>query len=261
MPDLKGWIGDAKFGFNELHMYFNNAKRLDVLEVGCGLGILLASLKEKYPNLNVEGIEPYKAGFYRLRAAKALIPKQIKVHNLNFENFKTHKKYDIIYSVNVFEHLANWKLYLEKAKEWLKPDGIIIILCPNYSFPYESHFKIPILLNKRLTFNLYKNKILNYEKKHNLSGLWHSLNFIKMRDLKKYCYNNEMSFKYCNDIFYSIIERLDDDEEFKRRQSFIGACAKIIKKIGLIKILGTRMFHLIHPYMKIEIKKNKEKNQ
>ena len=27
---------------------------------GCGIGILLAAIKEKYPNISLEGIEPYK---------------------------------------------------------------------------------------------------------------------------------------------------------------------------------------------------------
>ena len=83
---------------------------------------------------------------------KNLIPKSIGIRNLRFEDFKPRKKYDIIYSVNVFEHLLDWKLYIDKTKEWLKPQGVNIILCPNYSFPYESHFKIPILLNKEITY-------------------------------------------------------------------------------------------------------------
>ena len=45
-------------------------KKINVLEIGCGLGILLSCIKEKYPNLNVEGIEPYKAGFSRLKIQK-----------------------------------------------------------------------------------------------------------------------------------------------------------------------------------------------
>ena len=104
--------------------------KLEVLEVGCGIGVLLASLKEKFPNLTVEGIEPYKSGFERLKNAKNIIPKNININYLKFENFQPKKKYDIIYSVNVFEHLLNWELYLKKTKQWLNPGGINIILCP-----------------------------------------------------------------------------------------------------------------------------------
>ena len=76
--------------------------------------VLLASLKEKFPNLTVEGIEPYKSGFERLKNAKNIVPKNIKNNYLKFEYFKSIKKYDVIYSVNVFEHLLNSELYLKK---------------------------------------------------------------------------------------------------------------------------------------------------
>ena len=88
IPDLEGWIGDAKFGINQLSPYFYNKNKFEVLEVGCGIGILLASLKEKFPNLSVEGIEPYLGGFGRLEIAKnghnSFLPRILR---LIFPNF------------------------------------------------------------------------------------------------------------------------------------------------------------------------------
>ncbi|MBF97235.1 MAG: hypothetical protein CMJ13_08440 [Pelagibacterales bacterium] len=262
IPDLEGWIGDAKFGINQLSQYFHKKNKFEILEIGCGIGLLLASLKEKFPSLSVEGIEPYKGGFGRLKIAKKIIPKNININYLNFENFNPKKKYDIIYSVNVFEHLLDWKLYLKKTEEWLKPGGINIILCPNYSFPYESHFNIPVILNKRITYFFFKNKINKFERKNKALGLWKSLNFIKMRNVRKYCENNDLNFKYCNQIFTDMVRRLDEDLEFKKRQNFIGACAKKLKSIGFINLLNNNIFYSLHPYMKIEItkKKTNEKN-
>ena len=257
IPDLEGWIGDAKFGINQLSQYFSNKNKFEVLEIGCGIGILLAFLKEKFPNLSVEGIEPYLGGFGRLEIAKNIIPKNININYLKFENFQPKKKYDVIYSVNVFEHLLNWELYLKKTEEWLKPEGINIILCPNYSFPYESHFRIPIILNKKITYVFFKNKIDKFERDKKALGLWESLNFIKMRDIKNYCFNNELRFKYCEQVFNDIVNRLDVDEEFKKRQSFVGLCAKSLQRLGFIKLFNNNIFHTFHPYMKIEIVKKR----
>ena len=67
---------------------------------------IISSLKEKFPNIITQGIEPYKAGFERLKATK-FITKKYATNYLKFEDFKPNKKYDIIYSVNVFEHLLN----------------------------------------------------------------------------------------------------------------------------------------------------------
>ena len=257
IPDLNGWIGDAEFGMRQLAKYFNNEKKINVLEIGCGLGILLSCIKEKYPNLNVEGIEPYKGGFGRLKIQKKILPSTIEINNLKFEKFIPKKKYDIIYSVNVFEHLSNWKLYLKKTNEWLNPEGLNIILCPNYSFPYESHFKIPIIINKKLTYSIFKKKIKKYEKENKSLGLWDSLNFIKMRKIKSYCLNNRLKFTYCNTVFDDVIKRIEQDQDFKKRQKFVGTCAKYLKKIGIIKLLNKKVFYFFHPYMKLEITKDK----
>ena len=255
IPDIEGWIGDAKFGLSQLVSYFEKKKKYQVLEIGCGIGILLAALKEVYPNITAEGIEPYKAGFDRLKVAKKSISKNINIKYLKFEDFNPKKKYDVIYSINVFEHLLDWKLYLSKTKKWLKPNGINIILCPNYSFPYESHFKLPILVNKKVTYFFFKNKINNFEKKTKSQGLWDSLNFIKMRNIKSYCLMSDLEFKYCNQVFKDIINRLDEDKEFKKRQWVVGFIAKQLKKFGIIYLLNRSIFHNFHPYMKIIIKK------
>ena len=49
-------------------------------------------------------------------------------------------------------------------------------MCPNYDFPYEPHFVIPIIINKKFTKFFFKNKINNHEKKTNEIGLWEGLN-------------------------------------------------------------------------------------
>ena len=77
----------------------------------------------------------------------------------------------------------------------------------------------------------FKNKKIDrFEKEKNLLGLWNSLNFIKMRNIKNYCLNNEMKFKYCNNIFNDI-NRLDEDKEFQNRQNFVGFIAKNLKSL------------------------------
>ena len=62
--------GGCKFWVAAAFRYFSNNQKYEVLEIGCGIGILLAAIKEKYPNISLEGIEPYKGGFDRLKATK-----------------------------------------------------------------------------------------------------------------------------------------------------------------------------------------------
>ena len=45
----------------------------------------------------------------------------------------------------------DWRDFLSFANNSLAENGRLIILCPNYGFPYESHFHLPIIVNKSLT--------------------------------------------------------------------------------------------------------------
>ena len=75
---------------------------------------------------------------------------------------------------------------------------------------------------------------------------------------KKLLFKRNLNFKYCNQIFKDIVNRLDEDKEFQNRQSIVGFFAKILKKMGFLEILNNNIFHFIHPYMKIEITKNEK---
>nr|WP_172632601.1 methyltransferase domain-containing protein [Methanotorris igneus] len=49
-----------------------------------------------------------------------------------FENLKKlNKKFDVIVAGEIIEHLENPGLFLDKVKEFLKEDGILIITTPN----------------------------------------------------------------------------------------------------------------------------------
>jgi cyclopropane-fatty-acyl-phospholipid synthase len=42
-------------------------------------------------------------------------------------DFTTHERFDRIVSVEMFEHMANWRGLLTRAREWLAPDGRLFI--------------------------------------------------------------------------------------------------------------------------------------
>ena len=53
-----------------------------------------------------------------------------------------------------------------------------------------------------------------------------------MRKSKSYGLTNKLKFTYCNTIFDDVINRIELDKDFKKRQKFVGICAKYLKKIG-----------------------------
>lgn len=253
----KLWLAEAEFGFSHLKGPISSlAANSDILEVGCGSGILLSMLTEEYPQHKFNGVEPFGEGFLSLKELNAVVRK-LGV-NLSIESYEDHQsKYDFIYCVNVFEHVKDWRHFLDWASNNLKENGLFLVLCPNYGFPYEPHFRIPITFNKGFTFRVFKKHILNFEKNSKYYGLWNSLNFVKKRDVLAYCKNNasEVGLSVSDDfsIIDDMIERFSKDVEFRKRKSIIGRFASFLKVVGILNLI--KMFPNFLPYMKLSFRK------
>jgi len=258
LDNSKLWLAEAEFGFSQLQETISSLDTdSKILEVGCGSGILLSILAEEFPHHKFLGIEPFGDGFSSLKDLNSTV-KDLGV-NLSIERYEEHQsKYDFIYCVNVFEHVDDWRHFLDWASNNLTENGRFEVLCPNYGFPYESHFRIPIIFNKRLTFNIFENNILNFEKNNNCLGLWNSLNFVKKRDVLAYCEKNilKLGFSVSDDtsIIDYMIERVSKDVEFRKRQSTIGKVASLLKAVGILNLIKKVPNFL--PYMKLSFSKS-----
>lgn len=249
----KLWRAEAEFGFSHLKGPISSLPaNSDILEVGCGSGILLSMLTEEFSHHTFNGIEPFGEGFLSLKELNAAVRK-LGV-NLLIESYEQHQsKYDFIYCVNVFEHVNDWRHFLDWASNNLKENGIFLVLCPNYGFPYEPHFRIPITFNKGFTFTVFAKHILNFEKNNKCSGLWNSLNFVKKKDVLAYCKDNgsEVGLNVSDDISIidDMINRVSEDAEFRKRQSIIGRLASLSKAVGILNVI--KFFPNFLPYMKL----------
>ena len=254
--DSEIWINEALFGFNHIKEFCKNLDTNNsVLEIGSGSGILLNLLSENFDDINFEGIEPFGEGFSSLTSLNSLSRENgVSIKNIGYEDLSTNYKYDLIFCINVFEHLNNWRNFLKKMSSLLKKNGKLIVLCPNYGFPYESHFRIPILLNKKITYCFFKKFIRSFENKNDCVGLWESLNFVKKRDvidyLKDSIYGKNLEMKDNLLILDFMVNRITSDREFRKRQRIIGTIAIALRGIGILNIL--KLFPNFIPYMKLE---------
>ena len=254
--DSEIWINEALFGFNHIKEFCKNLDTNNsVLEIGSGSGILLNLLSENFDDINFEGIEPFGEGFSSLTSLNSLSRENgVSIKNIGYEDLSTNYKYDLIFCINVFEHLNNWRNFLKKMSSLLKKNGKLIVLCPNYGFPYESHFRIPVLLNKKITYYFFKKFIRRFENKNDCSGLWESLNFVKKRDvidyLKDSIYSKNLAMKDNLSILDFMVNRITSDREFRKRQRIIGTIAIALRGIGILNIL--KLFPNFIPYMKLE---------
>ena len=129
-----------------------------------------------------------------------------------------------------------------------------VILCPNYDFPYEPHFVIPIIINKKITKFIFNSKIKNFEKKENEHGLWDGLSFLGRKKIEKILKNHNYTYFLDDTIKARMLNRLNSDRAFKKRQGIAGTLAKISRFL-MIDILIFNIFRFPFPYMKLIIKK------
>ncbi|MBU1305829.1 MAG: class I SAM-dependent methyltransferase, partial [Alphaproteobacteria bacterium] len=172
MPDIDALFSDrtqlariraeADFGLRELQgLVAKLSHGSRVLEIGCGTGFLLTRLNALRPDLHLTGLEPLGQGFQgfeqtldRIQAAV----REIEIVRLPIEQFSVaqdHERFDLIFSVNVFEHVDDWEQAVKRSMATLSPNGQMVILCPNYAVPYEPHFAIPIIGGPTLTRKLF----------------------------------------------------------------------------------------------------------
>lgn len=113
----------------------------DVLELGCGWGSLSLFMAEKFPKSNFTVVS-------NSRTQKTYIDEQAQqrgIHNLtvittDINVFTIDKTFDRVVSVEMFEHMRNYKLLMQKVASFLKPTGklfVHIFTHKEYAYKFE----------------------------------------------------------------------------------------------------------------------------
>ncbi len=117
-----------------------------------------------------------------LKTLFALIPSypNLEKHNSLFETFNTNEKFDTIILNHVLEHIEEPITLLKHIKNWLSPDGVLILGVPNAkSFHRLAAVKMG-LLNSEYDLNERDHQLGHY-RVYDFKLL---LNDIKKADLK-----------------------------------------------------------------------------
>ena len=101
-----------------------------VLELGCGWGSLSLWMAERYPNSAITAVSNshgQRGHIEAQAAARGLTNLTVITCDMNDFNPAEGGGFDRIVSVEMFEHMANWRALLTRAHGWLKPDGRMFI--------------------------------------------------------------------------------------------------------------------------------------
>ena len=95
-----------------------------ILELGCGWGSLSLFMARQFPNSQVTGVSnsnSQREHIEREAAARGLTNLRIITCDMNV--FEPGAKFDRIVSVEMFEHMMNWRVLMTRVRSWLKPGG------------------------------------------------------------------------------------------------------------------------------------------
>ena len=96
----------------------------DILELGCGWGSLSLWMASRFPNASINAVSnSHSQRKFIMGEAAARGLQNLTVITADMNEFTTPQRFDRIVSVEMFEHMANWRLLLERVRGWLEPDG------------------------------------------------------------------------------------------------------------------------------------------
>ena len=128
-----------------LELSFERAQLADgdsILELGCGWGSLTCYMASKLPNSKITAISNSKdQKEHILNRCKNQGLDNIEVITADMNDFETENKYDRVVSIEMFEHMRNYKKLLSKISSWLNDDGklfIHIFTHQSVVYPFEN---------------------------------------------------------------------------------------------------------------------------
>ena len=100
----------------------------DVLELGCGWGSLSLWMAQRYPNSRIVSVSNAvsQRAFIEGRATERGLS-NLTVVTADMNDFSTDRRFDRVVSVEMFEHMSNWRALLARVRGWLKPDGLLFL--------------------------------------------------------------------------------------------------------------------------------------
>jgi len=220
--------------------------RPDVRLLEVGAGLCLFSLFLRREGYTITALEPALGGYSLFDTLRRLILElhaDVSLPMLTCPaqalNPNEHGTYDLVFSNNVIEHIPDWQGALSAMLGVLSDDGCMLHTCPNYSFPYEPHYGVPVLrrlpgLSKRLFLPASAD-----------AEIWDSLNFIAHRQVRGFARRQGCSVDFESGLIYKALARMQSDPVFRERhQGLIAGIADALAATGLLKL-----FRFIPPSM------------
>ena len=173
---------------------------INILELGCGWGSLTFLMAKKFVNSNITAVSnSHDQRQYIENKCKLNNIENIKVITCDMNDFHIDDKFDRVVSIEMFEHMRNYKLLLNKIATFLNPSGKLFVHIFTHNtmvYPYEDNgpgdwmarefFSGGLMPSHNLLLNFQDD--LKIEKQWKLSGSHYSKTsyaWLKKMDINK----------------------------------------------------------------------------
>jgi len=109
-----------------------------ILELGCGWGSLALFVAHRFPGARVTAVSNSAIQRAFIEARK---PANLTVVTADMNAFEARSRFDRVVSVEMFEHMRNWRTLLGRIATWLEDDGrlFVHVFChARYAYPFET---------------------------------------------------------------------------------------------------------------------------
>lgn len=99
-----------------------------VLDLGCGWGSLSMYVARNFPRCRVLGVSNSNSQREDiLRRAQQEGLRNLEIVTQDANRFEPGRTFDRVFSIEMFEHMQNWRLLFERVASWLEPQGSMFL--------------------------------------------------------------------------------------------------------------------------------------
>ncbi|MYF49174.1 MAG: class I SAM-dependent methyltransferase [Gammaproteobacteria bacterium] len=142
-PEGAQTLADAESAMLEL--YAQRAELEDgmrILDLGCGWGSFTLWAAARYPNASVLAVSNSTSQGAAIKArARTLGLGNVRVRTADVNSLRIEERFDRVVSIEMFEHVRNYAMLMERIAEWLAPTGelFVHVFCHRHlMYPFET---------------------------------------------------------------------------------------------------------------------------
>lgn len=116
---------------------------VDVLDVGCGMGVQAAVWAEDGYRVTAVDLDPDLIRLGSENAASARLPIDFRVGSAEKLPFDDDS-FDVCMTIELIEHVEDWTKCLDEACRVLRPGGVLALTTSNVLCPVQHEYRLPL---------------------------------------------------------------------------------------------------------------------